>query len=620
MAYLSRILIYPVKSLDMVSVDTAVVLPGGPLADDRRFAIIDGHGHYVNGKKNVRVHLLRSCFNPQTQELTIAGDVGHDPRTFHVDAERHKLEQWLSNFFGLPVSFRENIDAGFPDDKDSPGPTIISTATLQTVAGWFGFTLEQARARFRANLEIDGVPPFWEDQLFGLRGTTVRFKIGSVIFDGVNPCQRCIVPARDQSTGTNIPDFAKRFVEMRKKHFPEWAESSRFNHFYRLAINTRLVEGQSDRQLTVGDEVTIIGEFGEPEPIASVPTALPRPIRWSGSLVVARVEDNTPSVRTFRLSATDNGALPFTYLPGQFLNLELNIDGILHRRCYTIASSPTRTGHCEITVKREEGGTVSRYLHTQVENGTKISVSGPGGRFTFAEEDADAILLIGAGVGITPLMSKIRYLTDRNWPGTIKLLYSVQSEKDIIFRKELEALQSEFPNLDVLITLTREPSEKWIGPRGRITPAMLRQMLPSEANRRIDICGPVEMADQVTRMLLAIGVAADQIKSEAFGGSTVSPQLGYQQSTSPTIGMATFADSGKSETLHEGQTILEVASQIGIAIDRGCLEGICGRCKVRLLAGEVTMEVDEALSAGEKKLGYVLACQAKPTGSVLIDL
>jgi ferredoxin-NADP reductase/uncharacterized protein YcbX len=617
MAYLSRILIYPVKSLDGVSVDTVRVLPSGALADDRRFAIFDGSGQYVNGKRNPRVHLLRSAYAPAKSRLSVAAGADAQFKAFDVFSQRDALEAWLTEFFGFEVSFRENIGAGFPDDTDSPGPTLISTATLRAVAEWFGLTLDQARARFRTNVEVDGVPPFWEDQLYGQRGTTVRFSIGDVVFEGVNPCQRCVVPARDPLTGTSVPDFAKRFVELRRKYLPEWAEPSRFNHFYRLAINTRLVAHNSAPILTTGDRVSVIGPVGMPQP-ATVSTATPRPGRWSGWLRVTGIFETTPMVRTFRLSSIDNGELPFSYLPGQFLNIELNIGGTLHRRCYSIASSPTRPDSCEITVKRE--GIVSRHLHDDVREGMEVGVSGPGGRFTFTGDEADALVLIGAGVGITPLMSVIRYLTDRKWPGAIDFIYCARTERDIIFKEELKSLTEAFPNLRVTTTLTQEPGDHWSGPRGRITAELLRQALPVINGHRVHICGPVEMANDVTHMLQVAGVTADQIRSEAFGGSMPKPSAAsIADKSGPIIGTVTFADSGKSALLHSGQTVLDVASSIGIGIDRGCLAGICGRCKVRLLSGEVKMQADEGLNADERRNGMILACQARPAGSVAID-
>ncbi len=150
----------------------------------------------------------------------------------------------------------ENCETGFPDDLDAPGPTIVSTATLVAVAEWFpGLTVDEARRRFRANLEIDGVEPFWEDRLYGRDGEPVRFRIGDVEFFGTNPCQRCVVPTRDSQTGDVLSDFQKQFATQRESTLPVWAERSRFNHFYRLAVNTRVVS--SDGMLSVGSELSL---------------------------------------------------------------------------------------------------------------------------------------------------------------------------------------------------------------------------------------------------------------------------------------------------------------------------------------------------------------------------
>ncbi len=155
------------------------------------------------------------------------------------------------------------MDAGFPDDLESPGPTVVSTATLRTVAGWFaGLNEDEVRRRFRANLEIDAegndLPPFWEDRLCGPAGQATRFRVGDVVFSGTNPCQRCIVPTRDAATGDAWPRFAKAFAQAREVSLPAWAERSRFDHFYRLAVNTRLA-GAGGR-IRVGDAVEVLEE------------------------------------------------------------------------------------------------------------------------------------------------------------------------------------------------------------------------------------------------------------------------------------------------------------------------------------------------------------------------
>jgi uncharacterized protein len=256
--YVSRLFIYPIKSLDRVSVERVTVLKTGALKGDREFAIFDESGHFVNGKRDRRVHALRSQFNLETNIISLFVQGTKDIATFHIETERKALENWLGEYFGFPVQIRQNLDMGFPDDTVSPGPTIISTATLLTIASWYpGIDVEEVRLRFRANIEISGVPAFWEDCLFAKAEQTVDFQIGNVKFMGVNPCQRCVVITRDSQTGETYPNFQKTFVVKRQQTLPEWAERSRFNHFYRLAINTRLPASEEGKVIAIGDKLQI---------------------------------------------------------------------------------------------------------------------------------------------------------------------------------------------------------------------------------------------------------------------------------------------------------------------------------------------------------------------------
>jgi uncharacterized protein YcbX len=259
MPTVAGIWIYPVKSLEPVSVEQSRVLESGALEGDRAFALLDAAGKYVNGKRHSRIHLLRSKFDAMLRTIQLQASSTSKVATFQLDTQQEELNDWLSEFFGFPVHIEENRSAGFPDDTDSPGPTIISTATLQEVASWFpGVSVDSMRKRIRANIEIGGVEPFWEDRLFGLAGEVVRFRIGDVLFEGANPCQRCVVPSRDPVTGQAIAEFAKVFAARRERTLPRWAERSRFNHFYRLAINTRVPGGQGGTVIRVGDEVELV--------------------------------------------------------------------------------------------------------------------------------------------------------------------------------------------------------------------------------------------------------------------------------------------------------------------------------------------------------------------------
>ncbi len=260
MPYLSGISIYPVKSLEPVSVRQCRVLRSGALEGDRAFGLFDAEDKFVNGKRNALIHRLRSSYDPLTNVLRLAR-AGHEMfAAFHVEQQRPALETWLSEFFSIPVRFKHNGEVGFPDDLDCPGPTIIGAATLGEVASWFPpLDTMQMRIRFRANLEISGSEPFWEERLYCTKGSLVRFRIGDVLMDGNNPCQRCVVPPRDPFTGENNPQFAKIFAQRREQTLPAWAEKSRFNHFYRLAINTKVPPSEGGKTLYVGDEVEILG-------------------------------------------------------------------------------------------------------------------------------------------------------------------------------------------------------------------------------------------------------------------------------------------------------------------------------------------------------------------------
>jgi uncharacterized protein YcbX len=258
--YLARIDLYPIKSLDGVAMNQATVLQSGALAFDREFAIFDQRGQFVNGKRYPQVHLLRSTFDRNARTVSLQVQGTKQKQIFHLEDERSAIITWLSDYFGFQVQFLQNSLTGFPDDTNAPGPTVISTATLETVTAWFpGLTLEEMRIRLRTNIEIDGVPPFWEDQLFVEVGQVVQFQVGDVQFEGINPCQRCVVPTRDTGNTETYPHFQKIFVTKRRQTLPVWATLSRFNHFYKLAVNTRIPESEAMKTLQVGNSIKILG-------------------------------------------------------------------------------------------------------------------------------------------------------------------------------------------------------------------------------------------------------------------------------------------------------------------------------------------------------------------------
>ena len=362
--------------------------------------------------------------------------------------------------------------------------------------------------------------------------------------------------------------------------------------------------------------------------------ARPRRKFWSGELVVARIFDETHDVRTFRLALPGGGPLPFDHVAGQYLNVAVTIDGKRTNRSYTIASPPTRTDYCEISVKRAIAGHASQFLHDTLREGSSLQVGAPAGRFVFDPQRAERCILIAGGVGITPAISTVRNLTDKSWPGHIYLVFSVRQERDIVFRDELRYLQARFPNLHVCVTLTGDPGAAWTGRRGHVTRELLEGFIPGLGQGRgpILLCGPAPMMAAVRRLLVdQLAIPDAEVLEEAF----VSPPPSSSDPVEPGAAMATgdgaalpsdgsattvrFQRAGKAWELSGGLTVLEAAEDAGVAIPFECRSGICGQCKTRLVSGTVTMAVQDALTPGDRAKRLILACQARPVGEIVVD-
>ncbi len=252
--FVARLRVFPFKSLDGADVKTSALVARGGLRSDRAFALFDENGGFVNAKREPRVHELRVGYDADVTRATFVSPRIATPFSFAFDDDTHALESWLSVHFERPVTVRCDLDGGFPDDLKAPGPTLVSTETLAAIASWFpGLSADDVRLRLRANIELGGVPAFWEDGLFTRAGEVVPFRIGATVLEGTNPCARCIVPGRDARTGVALPTFAKVVSQQRAATLPRWAERSRFDHFYRLTVNTQAGAGQSGRTIALGD-------------------------------------------------------------------------------------------------------------------------------------------------------------------------------------------------------------------------------------------------------------------------------------------------------------------------------------------------------------------------------
>jgi uncharacterized protein YcbX len=258
---LAGIRLHPIKSLDPVNVPEARIGPNGGLELDRAWALYSLDGKWINGKRAPAIHLIRAKYKHDLSSVGLSAPEDHrnlKPLRVKFPEETDRAAKWFSDYFEQQVIVRYARE-GFPDDGLAPGPTIVSTASLRAVCDWFpGIELNEVRERFRATLEIDGVPAFWEDQLFGPNENyVVRFKIGEVAFEGSNPCARCPVPPRNPRTGEDWLGFSKIFSDKRRASLPDWAPIERFDHFYRLSTNTRVPGTEQGKTLRLGDPLVV---------------------------------------------------------------------------------------------------------------------------------------------------------------------------------------------------------------------------------------------------------------------------------------------------------------------------------------------------------------------------
>ncbi len=255
---LAAITLYPIKSLDGVSVSQARITRGGSLQGDRSFCLVDENGLYVNGKRQREITHIRASYDLEAQRVSLGTTEGRCTDSFQLEPDNRAVEQWFSDFFRRPVRLQQDLSRGFPDDEERPGPTLISTATLETVQSWFpDLSLDDLRRRFRSNLEVGQVPAFWEDQLGSKPDSGVPFRIGECEIIGLKPCQRCAVPCLDPDTGEVYPGFQRSLPKQREASLPEWANRAFFTHYYYLALNTKIPAQSTGKRIMCDDRVEL---------------------------------------------------------------------------------------------------------------------------------------------------------------------------------------------------------------------------------------------------------------------------------------------------------------------------------------------------------------------------
>jgi ferredoxin-NADP reductase len=315
----------------------------------------------------------------------------------------------------------------------------------------------------------------------------------------------------------------------------------------------------------------------------------------------------------------------FRYEAGQFVTLQVEIDGALHTRCYTLSSSPSRPVCLTITVKAEPGGKVSNWLHQHLKVGDRVQARGPSGIFSVQHRPAPKYLFLAGGVGITPLMSMTRWLFDLGRHTDVCFVQCARTPADLLFRSELEAISARVSEFRVALVCEKpNPFGAWTGYRGRLNQLMLELIAPDYFEREIFCCGPEPYMKAVRGILQAAGFDMLRYHEESFQvpvhvEAETRRHADEAQGNSRQSATVRFAASAREMVCTGDQTVLDVAREAGLVIPSACLFGVCGTCKVRKLEGEVHMLQNGGISDEDVAAGWLLACCARPLGNLVLD-
>lgn len=356
-------------------------------------------------------------------------------------------------------------------------------------------------------------------------------------------------------------------------------------------------------------------------------------------LVCCQIRQETADVKSFFFRPRQ--ASIFAFLPGQFITLELSINGETINRSYTISSSPTRPHVISITVKRKPDGLVSNWLHDYMQVGMQISALGPTGDFSCVHYPAHKYLFLSGGAGITPLMSMARSFHELAEDADIAFIHNARSPADIIFRRELDLMVFNQPHFHLAyicekIDITADghlPPE--LIAEGLLNLESLKHISPDFLTREIFTCGPAPYMAAVRNMLTSIGFDMQHYHEESFSFDELPPTVKSEvitdevvvamqnESVTNTETKSSFSveltKSGITVQCAPDQFVLDAARASGLRLPSSCSKGLCGTCKSKLVSGQIDMKHGGGIRQREIDQGLFLPCCAKPLSDLVME-
>ncbi len=335
---------------------------------------------------------------------------------------------------------------------------------------------------------------------------------------------------------------------------------------------------------------------------------------------ITRVVRETPDAISICFANPDKQE--FNYIPGQYLTLKVEIDNKHFNRAYSLSSCPYTDDDLVVTVKVTPGGKVSTWLHDTLKEGAYMDILPPLGNFTATLDASQSkhYILIGAGSGITPLMSILRSVLHFEKGSSVTLIYGNRDEESIIFNKMLLALLDQNPGkLKVIHSLTA-PKGDWNGHKGRLLKDKIKEFVTGEPRalpHEYFVCGPSGMMLEATTALKEMGVPQQQVHEEHFSAPLTHADAEEKPkniSNDPVTATVKVILDGKETEIKvkPSESILDAGLDHDLDPPYACMIGSCCTCRAKLLSGKVIMDDREGLTDAEIADGYILTCQSHP--------
>ena len=326
-------------------------------------------------------------------------------------------------------------------------------------------------------------------------------------------------------------------------------------------------------------------------------------------VVVDKIKQETIDTKTFILKSKDKEELP-PFKAGQYIVLDVKLNQVVYKRPYSISSSIKDTTKYEITIKRVRNGLISNYMLNEVKEGMEFIIHGPFGEFNYQPlRDKENILALVGGSGITPIMSMARSIKDKALDCNLTILYGEKSEKELIFKKELDELNKNCDQISVNYVLSEEESN--IYETGLIDKSLI--MKYDIGAYSYFVCGPTMFYHHLNNIFKELDIPNKYIRHDFYKNEE--PMLKHEEHYLTVI----TDDKEIKIPCYEDETLMEAMEKNGIEAQQKCLIGVCGFCRSKLINGKVKTDVDY-VRVSDKNHNYIHPCVSYPLSDVTIKL